>query len=205
MLLSHAPLTAFNTPHPPRTPPDPPVSPPGSAASGLQQYITSLDAENARMMAEIQGLSVGGGAAGGHVGFPGIGSDLNTGSSSLLSGSGAEAGIGGSLGYLGPGLHGNQRGMDGGVAAAAGHGMGNGGSGTVGQEQGGAKGERGVGVEWNAAVMGGVDGGEPLSPRNREYRRKMIEMDAEHKVQGSARLIVYRVGGGGAVRVDDAT
>lgn len=172
------------------------------AAPGLPQYIASLDAENARMLAEIQGLSVGGGAAGG-LGIAGLGSDLNTAPSSLFSGPGAVAGRR-AMGYLGPGLQGNQSGMDGGVvAAAAGQGVGDGGSSTVGQKQGGATGERGVGAEWDSTVLGGVEGGEPLSPRNREYRRKMVEMDAEHKVRGSIRLVGSGMREGGPVGIDD--
>lgn len=151
------------------------------AAPGLPQYIASLDAENARMMAEIQGLSAGGGV-GRNFDFAGLGSDPNTESSSVLPGPGTVAGRG-AVGYLGPGLHGNQSDIDGGAAAAAGQGAGDGGSNPVGRKQGGATGERGVGAGWDSSVLGGVEGGDPLSPRNREYRRKMIEMDAEHKVR----------------------
>lgn len=150
------------------------------------------------MMAEIQGLSAGGPAAG-NFGIAGLGSDINMGSSSLLSGQGAVAGRGG-VGYLGPGLHGNQSGTDGGVTVA-GQGAGDGGSPTVGQKQDGAARERGVGADWDAAVMGRGEDGEPLSPRNREYRRKMIEMDAEHKVRGLVGLVVIgRDGRGSAGR-----
>lgn len=147
------------------------------------------------MMAEIQGLSASGGAAGGF-GFAG------SGSSSAFSGPGTMAGRA-AAGYLGPGLHGRQSGMDAGVAAEAGRGVEDGGTGTVGQKQGGAAGERGVGAEWDAAVLGGMENGEPLSPRNREYRRKMIEMNAEHKVRDSARLLMNGMDGGGAVGVDE--
>lgn len=176
--------------------PSPCVDLPDLAAPGLPQYIASLDAENARMMAEIHGLSAGGGAPG-TFGIAGLGNDPNTGSSSLFSGPGSVVGRG-AVGYLGPGLHGNQSGMDGVVTTAAGKSSGDGGSRTVGQKRGGATGEKGVGAEWDAAVLGGVEGGEPLSPRNREYRRKMIEMDAEHKVRGSVRLGCERIGRGWA-------
>lgn len=135
------------------------------------------------MMAEIQGLSAGGAAAG--FGVASLGGELNMGSSSLFAGPGALAGRG-AVGYLGPGLHRGQSGIDGEVTGA-GQGAGDGGSSTVGQKQGGAARERGVGAEWDAAVLGGGEDTEPLSPRNREYRRKMIEMDAEHKVWGLVR------------------
>lgn len=173
---------------------------PGLTAPGLPQYIASLDIENARMMAEIQGLCAGGGAVG-SVGISGLGSDLNMGSSSLFPGPPTMAGRG-AVGYLGPGLHGNQSAMDGGVMAAAGQGSGDGGDSTVGQKQGCATGERGGGAEWDATMSGGAEGGEPLSPRNREYRRKMIEMDAEHKVWGFARLVVSGWAGVGGCMAD---
>eukprot|EP00903_Cladosiphon_okamuranus_P014233 g13222.t1 len=152
--------------------------PPWQAAPGLPQYIASLDAENARMVAEIQGLSTGGASAG-NFGVAGVGSDLNMGSSSLLAGSGAVAGRG-AVRYLGPGLHGNQSGKDGGVTGAE-QDAGDGVSSAVDQKQGGPARKTEVGAEWDSAVLGGGEYGEPLSPRNREYRRKMIEMDAEHK------------------------
>eukprot|EP00752_Nemacystus_decipiens_P005082 g4612.t2 len=154
------------------------LGPNGTNAPGLPQYIASLDAENARMMAEMQGLSAGGPATG-HYGTGGLGIDLNMGASSLFSGPGAAAGRGG-VGYLGPGLHGSQISGDGGVTAA-GQGAGDGSIPPVNQKQGGAARGRGAGAEWDAAVLGGDEDGEPLSPRNREYRRKMIEMNAEHK------------------------
>ena len=142
------------------------------------------------MVAEIQGLSAGGPAAG-HFGVAGLGSDVSMGPSSLFPGPGAVAGRGG-VGYLGPGLHGNQSGADGG-GATVGQGAGDGGSLSVGQKQGGAARERGVGADWDNT--GGEDG-EPLSPRNREYRRKMIEMDAAHKVRGFGQTCCERDGRG---------
>lgn len=133
-----------------------------------------------------------GGPAGGNFGSADLGGDLNMGSSSLFSGPGAVAGRGG-VGYLGPGLHGNQSGMNGG-ATAAGQSVGDGGSTTAGQKHGGATRERRAGAEWDEAVLGEGEDGEPLSPRNREYRRKMIEMDAEHKVRGLVGLVASGMG-----------
>lgn len=147
-------------------------------APGLPQYIASLDAENSRMMAEIQGMSAGGGL-GGNFGLAGVVGDPNAGSPSLFPGMAG----GGTAGYLGPGLHVNQAGMDG-RATGVGQGAGGGNSSTVARKKGRATAENGAEDEWDAVLMGGgADGGEPLSPRNREYRRKMIEMNAEHRVR----------------------
>lgn len=130
-------------------------------------------------MAEIQGLSAGAGGAGLYS-LAGLGSDPNSGPSansqlffSLPGGererdpdpaAAAAAAAGrGTVGYLGPGL------QAGGAAEAAARGMGNGG-GAEEKKKGGAA----LDVE---------DLGDPLSPRNREYRRKMTEMDAAHRVR----------------------
>lgn len=107
--------------------------------------------------------------------------DPNAGSSSLFPGM-----AGGATGYLGPGLHGNQAGMDGGVTEV---GQGAGGSirstaTAVRKHSRAVTGAKGVEDEWDATQLGGgANGEDPLSPRNREYRRKMIEMNAEHRVR----------------------
>lgn len=153
-------------------------------APGLQQYLASLDAENARMMTEIQGLSSGGAGGGGqHFGLTGLRGDVNKGLSPMFPGTaGAATGRGmAAAGYLGPGLHGNER-----VPQVEGGGgeQGEGGGGgaiAAASKRSRANGEKeGVGPEWDEELPGA--GGEPPSPRNKEYRRKMIEMDAEHKV-----------------------
>ncbi|CAM9280750.1 unnamed protein product, partial [Hapterophycus canaliculatus] len=73
----------------------------GTAGPGLAQYIASLDAENARMMAEIQGLS-GGGGAGAMLAPNGLAGDANVVLQSLFPGVGGAAGSG-AAGYPGPG------------------------------------------------------------------------------------------------------
>ena len=124
------------------------------------------------MMAEIQGLSAGGG--GGSYGFPALGDDPNSGPSPLFPGAAGEAMAGRrTMGYLGPGLQ-----ASGGAVEAA-QGAGGAGGGAVNQNQngGGAADQKRGGAASDIADLG-----DPLSPRNREYRRKMIEMDAAHKV-----------------------
>lgn len=134
-------------------------------------------------MAEIQGLSSGGAGGGGQqLGLTGPGGDANMGLSTMFTGAaGATTGRGmAAAGYLGPGLHGNDRGpqVDGGGE------QGEGGGGraiTAARKRSRVNGEKErVGPEWDEELPGA--GEEPLSPRNKEYRRKMIEMDAEHKV-----------------------
>ncbi|CAM9483080.1 unnamed protein product [Ectocarpus sp. 4 AP-2014] len=154
----------------------------GMAAPGLQQYLASLDAENARMMNEIQGLSSGGAGGGGQqFGLTGLGGDANMGLSTMFPGAaGATAGKGmAATGYLGPGLHvkgrgplvdgSGEQGEGGGVSAI-----------TAARKRSRVNGDKErVGPEWDEELSGAS--GEPLSPRNKEYHRKMIEMDAEHK------------------------
>ncbi|CAN0410454.1 unnamed protein product, partial [Ectocarpus sp. 12 AP-2014] len=154
----------------------------GMAAPGLQQYLASLDAENARMMAEIQGLSSGGAGGGGQqFGLTGPGGGVSMGLSPMFPGV-ADATTGRGMAaaeYLGPGLHVNGRGPQVDGSGEQGEG-GGGGAITAARKRSRVNGgnER-VGPEWDEELPGA--GGEPLSPRNKEYRRKMIEMDAEHK------------------------
>jgi len=130
------------------------------------------------MMAEIQGLSTGagGGLAGGAFGLAGLGDDPNSGPSPLFPGAGRGAG------YLGPGL------QAGGAAEKAAEGTGSGGGGggsAAGQNQNGGGTEE---KKRGGAAFDEADLGDPLSPRNREYRRKMIEMHAQHKVRLLGRM-----------------
>lgn len=150
----------------------------------MQQYIASLDAENARMMVELQGLSVatGAGFGGGSFGSLGRMGGVAAGSSSVFPGAGLGLG-GGGAGYAPQMLQGADRARE-----EEGEGTGRfrgqasrDGRGKVGREKSDAP-----GGEDDAAGLGGGAGGggsgELLSPRNREYRLKMVEMDAEHKV-----------------------
>lgn len=148
----------------------------------MQLYIASLDAENARMMVELQGLSAatGAGFGGGNFGSLGPMGGAAAGSSSVFPGAGLALG-GGGAGYAPQMLQGADRARE-----EGGEGMGRfreqasrDGRGKVGRKKSDA-----LGGEDDAAGLGGGGGGsgELLSPRNREYRLKMVEMDAEHKV-----------------------
>lgn len=170
-----------------------PLTPSGtlSTAPGMQQYIASLDAENARMMVELQGLSaMGAGLGGGNLGLLGSMGGAAAGSASVFPGVGLALGGGGGAGYAPQMLQGTDR-----VREEEGEGMGNfrgqgsrDGRGKVGRKR--SEAPRG---EEDAAGLGrgGGGGGEPLSPRNREYRLKMVEMDAEHKVSHSGQITIY--------------
>lgn len=148
---------------------------------GLPQYIASLDAENARMMAEIRGLS-NVGTASAMLGPAGLGGDANIGLQSLFSGTGGAAGSG--MGYLGPGLQGSEgSGVAFESAGEGGKSTGAEGSGKPTRKRSGTARGKGAEAEWDEALEEGIDAAGPMSPRNREYRRKMIELDAEQKVK----------------------
>ena len=143
----------------------------------MQQYIASLDAENARMLVELQGLSAtGAGLGGGNLGLLCPMGGAAAGSSSVFPGAGlAIGGVAG--GYAPQVLQGTDRGREEGESAGRFRGQAS--------RDGRGKGTRkksDAPIEDDAAGLGGGLSGKPLSPRNREYRLKMVEMDAEHKV-----------------------
>lgn len=139
------------------------------------------------MVAEIQGLTVaGGGGSGGAPGILGLVGPTNT---VAFAGGGNGAGMGsvvppgfqGNGMWLGPGVLGSgNEGAPGG--AIPGVGLGKVG-GTVQAKEGGGGGAPGA-EEWEGAgaEVVGASGGA-ISPRTRDFRVKMTEMDAQHKVR----------------------
>lgn len=145
------------------------------------------------MLAELQGLSGGGGGLGsGNVGLAGLGGGGVAGLSSLLPGVGASTGVP-------PALQGNTGGANCGAAASGVYGAQavSDGSSKTSPKQSRTTGGGGVGAEWDATVLGEAGSGETLTLRNREYRQRMIEMDAEHKVRVGASSMGWRQSGGG--------
>lgn len=112
-------------------------------------------------------------------GPPGLAGVPNMGLQSLFPGAGGTTG--GGAGYVGPGLQGDDI-IGAGFEETLGGGKNTGaeGGGKPTRKRSGATRGKGAETEWDGALED--DGGGPMSPRNREYRRKMIELDAEQKV-----------------------
>lgn len=129
------------------------------------------------MVAEIQGLSAGGGAPflGSTNSIQGLATQagVTVGSSSSIFPAVGHAAAGSASGGVVPGVSLNATVPEGGHGGGADSARGSGSMAI------GASGVKSSGAT-NADGEGGAT--EPLSPRNREYRNKMVEMEAQHRV-----------------------